>query len=217
MSVNKTLPSLETRTPEILKLLKLHYPHARIILNFNNPWELLVAVILSAQSTDLTVNKITQNLFKKYKRVEDYANADQADFEKDIHSAGFFRNKAKNILASARLITEKWGGEVPSTMQDLITLPGVARKTANVVLGNAFAKVEGIAVDTHVLRLSQKLGLTQNKNPEKVEIDLMKLFPKREWFKLTYLLIDHGRAICKAPKPLCTDCFLNKLCPSSLV
>lgn len=205
------------RSQKILNLLKDHYPDAKIILNYKNPWELLVAVILSAQCTDKVVNRITEKLFRKYKKVGDYAAVKQHEFEEDIKSAGFYRNKAKNILSTANMVIGKWGGEVPHTMKDLITLPGVARKTANIILGNAFEKVEGIAVDTHVLRISQKLGFTQNKTPEKIEKDLMKLFPKGEWFKLTYLLIDHGRSICKAPKPLCQNCFLNRLCPSSLV
>lgn len=214
---HETFSQKKARSQKILNLLKFHYPNAKIILNYSNPWELLVAVILSAQCTDKTVNIITEKLFKKYKKVGDYAKTNQTEFEKDIRSAGFFRNKAKNIIASAKLAIEKWGGEVPQTMEDLISLPGVARKTASVIQGNAWGRVEGIAVDTHVLRLSQRLGFAQNKTPEKVEKDLMKLFPKKEWFKLTYLLIDHGRALCKAPKPLCQNCFLNKLCPSSTV
>lgn len=214
---HETFSQKQTRSQKILTLLKFHYPDAKIILNYKNPWELLVAVILSAQCTDKTVNKITEKLFKKYKKVGDYTKTNQTEFEKDIRSAGFFRNKAKNILATAKLVMEKWGGEVPQTMEELISLPGVARKTASVIQGNAWGRVEGIAVDTHVLRLSQRLGFSQNKTPEKVEKDLMKLFPKKEWFKLTYLLIDHGRALCKAPKPLCQNCFLNKLCPFSTV
>lgn len=217
MSLTRPLSIKISHSQKILSLLKSHYPHAKIVLNYSSPWELLVAVILSAQCTDKTVNLITEKLFKKYKRVEDYASANQEEFEKDIRSAGFFRNKAKNILATAKLVVGKWGGQVPENLEDLLTLPGVARKTANVIQGNAWGRVEGIAVDTHVLRLSQRLGFTQNKTPEKIEQDLMKLFPKGEWFKLTYLLIDHGRALCKAPTPLCSQCFLNKICPSSLV
>lgn len=200
---------------KILALLKKHYPNAKIVLNYSNNWELLVAVILSAQSTDKQINKITETLFKKYKTVEDYAAADSAEFENDIRSSGFFRNKAKNIIAAAKLIQEKFDGKIPQTMDEMLTIPGVARKTANVVLGNAHRAVEGIAVDTHVIRLSQRLGFSNQKDPVKIEKDLMKLFPKNEWFGLTYRLIDHGRAICEAKKPKCDTCFLNTICPSA--
>jgi len=199
----------------VLQLLKKHYPEAKIVLNFSNNWELLVAVMLSAQCTDKAVNIVTAKLFKKYHAIEDYANVDISELEQDIKSTGFYRNKAKNVKATAKLILEKYGGEVPKTMAELITLAGVARKTGNVVLGNAFNIVEGIAVDTHVFRLSRRLGFSDSNNPEKVEQDLMRVIPKEYWFPLTYLLIEHGRAICKAPFPKCNECFLNKICPSA--
>jgi len=200
---------------KILSLLKQHYPKATIALKFSNTWELLVAVVLSAQCTDKRVNIVTENLFKKYKSINDYASAEQEEFEQDIRSTGFFRNKAKHIITTARKVLEKFDGKVPDTMEELISLPGVARKTANIILGNGFNKVEGIAVDTHVKRLSERLGLSENTNPDKIEQDLMKIFNKDEWFRLTYFLIEHGRAICDAKKPKCNVCFLSQLCPSA--
>jgi len=200
---------------KILSLLKQHYPNATIALKFSNTWELLVAVVLSAQCTDKRVNMVTEKLFKKYKSIHDYANAEQEEFEQDIRSTGFFRNKAKHIITTARKVLEEFDGKVPDSMEELISLPGVARKTANIILGNGFGKVEGIAVDTHVKRLSERLGLSENTNPDKVEQDLMKSFDKKEWFRLTYLLIEHGRAICDAKKPRCDECFLSNLCPSA--
>lgn len=199
----------------VIKLLKKHYPKAKIILNFSNNWELLVAVMLSAQCTDKMVNIVTEKLFKKYRTVADYANVDIKELEQDIRSTGFYRNKAKNIKTTAQIILEKYDGVVPRTMEELISLRGVARKTANIVLGNAYKIVEGIAVDTHVYRLSRRLGFTESTNTDKVEKDLMKVIPREEWFTLTYLLIEHGRAICKAPLPRCDECFLNKICPSA--
>ena len=199
----------------ILNLLKKHYPNAKIVLQYSNNWELLVAVMLSAQTTDVAVNKVTPKLFRKYKTISNYANANLPELEQDIKSIGLYRNKAKNIKAAARLILEKYNGEVPKTMDELITLPGVARKTANIVLGNAYNIVSGIAVDTHVFRLSRRLGFSESNNTDKVEQDLMRVIPKEMWFPLTYLLIEHGRAICKAPLPKCDECFLNKLCPSA--
>ena len=196
-----------------MSLLKKHYPEAKIVLNFNNNWELLVAVVLSAQCTDKMVNKVTSTLFKKYSVLDDYIKADFNEFAADIKPTGFYRQKAKNILSTANMIKTEYKGHVPDTMSDLLKLRGVARKTANIILGNAFAKSEGIAVDTHVRRLSQRLGLTKNSNPVKIEIDLMKLFDRREWFQLTYLFIEHGRRICNAKKPKCDQCFLNQLCP----
>jgi endonuclease-3 len=200
---------------ELLLLLKKHYPNAKIALNYTNSWELLVAVVLSAQCTDERVNQVTKKLFKKYKKIEDYAKADLKEFEQEIKPTGFYKNKAKNIIESARIITERHGGKVPSSMDELLKLPGVARKTANIILGNAYNIVEGIAVDTHVRRLAQRLGLTKEMNPEKIEKDLMRIFKKEDWFKLTYMLIDHGRAVCQAKKPQCHKCFLNKICPSA--
>lgn len=203
------------KSKKFLSILKKTYPNAKIALNYSNNWELTVAVILSAQCTDKRVNIVTEKLFKKYKTLEDYVTANLKEFEQDIRSTGFYRNKAKNIIASANIIQEEFDGKVPDNMEDLLKLKGVARKTANVVLGNAYGKVEGIAVDTHVKRLSQRLGLTKEKDPVKIEKDLMKLFPKKDWYKLTYLLIEHGRAICDAKKPLCHKCPLKELCPSA--
>lgn len=210
----------------IIALLKKTYPDAKIVLRYSNSWELLVSVILSAQCTDVLVNKVTDKLFQKYTKLDDYIHADPLEFEQDIKSTGFHHNKAKNILASARLIQEKFEGKVPKTMQELVTLPGVARKTANVVLGNAYGIVEGIAVDTHVLRVSQRLRLVRvakdvdfkkDADPVKIERELMSVIPKKDWFTLTYLLIDHGRAICKSQNPNCGACVLSRLCPSSRV
>lgn len=181
----------------IAELKKLH-PTAGIMLNYSNPWELLVAVILSAQCTDKKVNEVTAGLFKKYPALADYAKSELKEFEQDIRPAGFYRNKARNILASAKIINESYGGKVPRTMKELLTLPGVARKTANVVLGNAFGVVEGIAVDTHVKRLAHRLGLTDRSNPSKIEQDLMQIIPRKYWFQLTYWLIDYGRQYCPA-------------------
>jgi endonuclease-3 len=201
----------KTQAQKILNLLKETYPDAKIALHYSTTWELLVVVILSAQSTDKQINKITKKLFKKYKTIEDYANADLSGFEQDIRSSGFFRNKAKNIVNTAKIILKKYDGKVPDTMGELTSLPGVARKTANVVLGNR----DGIAVDTHVKRLSQRLGLSAETNPDKIEKDIMKLFDKKDWPMVTHLIIFHGRNVCDARKPRCEDCVLNKLCPSA--
>lgn len=178
---------------------------------------MLFATILSAQCTDQMVNKVTEKLFVKYPRIEDYAAADLDELQMDVKPTGFFRQKAKNLQASARKLLDDFGGEVPRTMDELITLPGAARKTANIVLGNAFGKSVGVAVDTHVRRLSQRLGFTTEHDPEKIEQDLMTLAPKSKWFPLSYLLIEHGRKVCKAPTPKCEDCLLSDLCPSALV
>jgi len=199
---------------KVLTLLKKEYPNAKIALNFGNPLEVLVATVLSAQCTDERVNLVTKSLFKKYRKVEDYAKADPKTFEQEIRSTGFYRNKAKNIISTAQKILKNFDGKVPDSMDKLMELPGVARKTANIVLFNGFGKVEGIPVDTHVRRLSQRLGLTKNEDPDKIEQDLMKLLDKKEWGKFSYLLIDHGRKICDAKKPICLDCVLQKLCPS---
>ena len=200
---------------EIVRRLGKAYPDAKIALKFSNPVELLVATMLSAQCTDEVVNKITVPLFKKYPSATDYAAADIAELEQDIKSAGFYHNKAKNIIASAKLIVEKYHGNVPSTMEDLITLPGVARKTANIVLYNAFGIIDGIAVDTHVSRLSQKLGLSGNTDPVKIEKDLMQIIPHAIWGSFSYLLIEHGRAACIARRPKCKVCVLSDICPSA--
>lgn len=207
--------SQKKRTQEIIKRLKKKYPNAKIVLNFSNNWELLVAVMLSAQCTDKKVNEVTALLFKKYRALDDYISANSREFENMIRPTGFYRVKAKNILAAAGIIKEKFGGKIPQTMKEMLTLPGVARKTANVVLGNGYGVSEGIAVDTHVRRLSQRLGLSQTDNPEKIEKDLMALVPKKDWFKFTYLLIDHGRAICTAKDPRCDLCPLSDICPSA--
>lgn len=264
---------MNKHTSAIINILKQTYPNAKIVLNYGNNWELLVSVILSAQCTDKKVNKVTVKLFMKLRKakgqglrakgkteeeqeMENFATAPIQELEKDIKSTGFYRNKAKNIQAAARILLEKFDGKLPKTMAKMLTIPGVARKTANVVLGNAYGIVEGIAVDTHVLRLSQRLHLvSQDKigsnkkpvyftknlspslrattlgrgrgnlildyykdaSPEKIEQKLMKIIPKEDWFALTYLLIDHGRAICKAQNPDCPHCPLQKLCPSSRI
>ncbi len=197
---------------KVFSELEKNYFGAKCSLKFSNPWEMLVATMLSAQCKDETVNKITEKLFKKYKNIEDYANADILQFEKDIKSSGFFRNKAKNIISTAKILIKNFYGEVPNSMEELIKLPGVARKTANVVLGNSFGIVSGIAVDTHVSRVSKRIGLTISEIPKKQEIELMKNFEKDKWFNLSYYLIEHGRKICDAKKPKCKECFLKNFC-----
>ena len=199
----------DLRVQIILQELKRLFPKPEIALTYSNNWELMVAVQLSTQCTDKRVNIVTPVLFKKYPRLEDYCAADPVEFEKDIHSTGFFRNKTKNILAAAKIIKEKFNGEIPRTMEEILTLPGVARKTANVVLGNAYGVVEGIAVDTHVMRLAQKLGLSKHKDPVRIERDLMAAIPKEEWFAFTYRLIDYGRAYCVARPHTHADCPLT--------
>lgn len=202
------------RVKEIIRRLQREYPDAQCALNHTNAFELLIATILSAQCTDERVNKVTANLFRKYRSPADFAAANQSELERDIHSTGFFRNKAKNIIAASRQIMERFGGRVPDKMEDLLSLPGVARKTANVVLGCAFGIADGIVVDTHVARLSQRLGLTKNNAPEKIERDLMQIIPKRHWVMFSHWLIHHGRKVCKARKPDCSNCVLADLCPS---
>lgn len=200
---------------EIIALLKKEYPDVKIALGFSNPLELLIATILSAQSTDKQINKVTKTLFEKYRTPQDYVNTPQEELEKDIYSTGFYRNKAKNIKKLCGILVENFNSKVPGTMEDLITLPGVARKTANIVLSGAFGKIEGIAVDTHVKRLSFRLGLSANADPEKIEKDLMKIIPENDWDIFALLLIQHGRQVCEAKKPKCELCILNKLCPSA--
>ncbi|MCK4917812.1 MAG: endonuclease III [Candidatus Omnitrophica bacterium] len=197
---------------KILDLLKNQYPSPKISLNFNNTLELLVATILSAQCTDKQVNIVTKLLFKKYKTVNDYATADLRIFEAAINSVGFYHNKAKNIINTSKKILSVFNGKIPESMDKLITLPGVARKTANIILFHGFNKIEGIAVDTHVKRISQRLGLTINTNPDKIEKDLMSLLPKKEWGILNNLIIHHGRTICTAKNQKCGECVLSKLC-----
>ena len=203
------------RVLKIVELLEKDYPDAKTALHYTSPLEILVATILSAQCTDKRVNIVTKSLFKKYKTAEDYANADLGELEEDVRSTGFYRNKAKNIKRSGRMLVEKYDSQVPRTMNELLELPGVARKTANIVLSNAYGVIEGIAVDTHVRRLSKRLGLTENKNPDKIEADLMLIVPKSHWKRITDLLIFHGRNVCMAKKPKCSLCGLNKLCPSA--
>lgn len=210
-------PGSPEQIQAIIAELRRLYPDARCSLNFTNPLELLVATQLSAQCTDERVNIVTADLFKKYRSVEDYATVSQEELEQDIRSTGFYRNKAKNIRAASQRIITNYGGEVPCTMKDLLTLPGVARKTANVVLGNAFGIVEGFVVDTHIGRLARRFGWTTHEDPVKVEQDLMRLIPQQDWLDLSHMLIYHGRAICLARKPLCEKCTLAKLCPSAFI
>lgn len=196
---------------KIIKTLKKLFPDAKIVLKYSNNWELLVAVILSAQCTDKMVNKVTEKLFRKHKTLNDYVDADAKEFERDIKSCGFYKNKTKNILTTAKMIKKKFKGKVPNTMKDLLTLRGVARKTANVVLGNAFGIYEGIAVDTHVRRLSKLYSLTNHDNPDKIEQDLMKIIPQKDWFKFTYLMIEYGRKYCPARQHDHKNCPLVKV------
>lgn len=212
-----TNTALKQKTRRIIRLLKKAYPDAHCALNHSSPLELLIATILSAQCTDERVNLVTADLFRKYRRCEDYFKVSATELERDIHSTGFFRNKAKSIQGACRLINEQYQGRVPNTLEDLLTLPGVARKTANVVLGNAYGIASGVVVDTHVSRLSQRLGLTENTQPEKIERDLIELVPKKDWIEFSHLLISHGRQVCKARSPLCSNCTLESLCPSSLL
>jgi len=205
----------KARVLKLIDLLEQEHPDAKTALNYTNPLELLVATILSAQCTDRRVNTVTEALFKKYRKVEDYANADPEELEKDIRSTGFYRNKAKNIKKCCQILVDKFDSQVPRTMEEMLSLPGVARKTANIVLSNAYDVIEGIAVDTHVRRLARRLGLTQHENPNKIEDDLMKIVPKNYWKRITDLLIFHGRRICVARNPKCGICILNKFCPSA--
>lgn len=201
---------MDRRTRQITAILKKLFPHPKIALNYSNNWELFVAVVLSAQCTDKKVNEVIAGLFQKYRKLDDYVRARRSEFEKDIRPTGFYKNKAKSILASAKIIKEKFGGKLPRTMQDMLTLPGIGRKSANVILGNAYGIVEGIAVDTHVRRLAQKLGLSKHSDPDKIEQDLMKLLPKKEWFTITYRLIDYGRKYCPAKDKKHLHCPLKK-------
>ena len=204
----------QQRAREIVARLRVAYPDARCSLNFRTPLELLVATMLSAQCTDERVNAVTATLFEKYRSAEDFAEAQPEELEQDVKQTGFYRNKAKHIREASRLILERHGGEVPRTMAELTSLPGVARKTANVVMGNAMGIVEGVVVDTHVGRLAKRLGLTTSDDPVKVEQDLMVLLPQSDWLDLSHLLIYHGRAVCQARKPLCEGCTLLDLCPT---
>ena len=208
---------MKERAPveETITRLKSEYPDATTALDWNDPLELLVATILSAQTTDVRVNAVTPTLFAKYPTAADYAGADPAELEEDIRPTGFFRNKAKSLRGMAGALVEDHGGEVPRTMDELVALPGVGRKTANVVLGNAFGIDEGVVVDTHVRRVSNRLGFTAHNDPEKIEKDLVQTVPRRDWTVFSHLLILHGRSVCKARKPACSDCVVNDLCPSA--
>ncbi len=204
----------KARAAEVIKRLKKAYPDAHCALNHTTPFELLIATILSAQCTDERVNIVTADLFRKYRGPAAFLEVSQEELERDIHSTGFFRNKAKNIQAACRRLIDEYGGEIPQTMDELLTLGGVARKTANVVLGNAFGIASGVVVDTHVSRLSQRLGLTENETAEKIERDLAELVPKKYWVMFPHWLIYHGRQICNARKPKCGECVLADICPS---
>ena len=200
---------------EVITRLKNEYPDATTELNWRNPLELLVATMLSAQTTDVRVNMVTENLFEKYRTASDYAGAAPAELEADIRPTGFYRNKARSLQGMARALLERHGGEVPRTMAELVSLPGVGRKTANVVLGTAFGVDEGVVVDTHVRRVSGRLGFTQEKDPDKIERDLLHVVPEGERALFSHLLIFHGRRVCKARKPDCPNCVLNDICPSA--
>jgi endonuclease-3 len=212
---SKTIQERNQRVEAILPILKRTYPQAKCSLNHRNPLELIVATILSAQSTDERVNIVTKGLFRKYRRAEDYAKISQEELERDIHSTGFYRNKAKSLRAMAQALIERHGGKVPDTMEELTNLAGVGRKTANVVLGNAFGKNVGIVVDTHVTRLAWRLGLTKQRDAVKIEQDLMPIVPQEEWTLFSHLLIHHGRAVCQARNPKCEECPIRRHCPSA--
>lgn len=209
------MKSARERIGQILSILAATYHASRTALQFATPLQILVATILSAQCTDERVNKVTPALFAKYPTAAAFAAARRATLENEIRSTGFFRNKAKSIIGAARKIVSDYGGRVPDTMAELLTLPGVARKTANIVLSSGYGKAEGIAVDTHVRRLSQRLGLSRQSNPDKIERDLLALVPREDWLDFNYMLVNHGRAICRARGPKCPECPLRTLCPSA--
>jgi len=217
MPKRESIEELKARTRDIIRRLKRSYPDAKCSLNHSNPFELLVATILSAQCTDERVNIVTADLFRKYTKPEDYLKVSPRELEKDIQSTGFFRNKTKSIQGTSKVLTESYDGQVPHTMDELLELPGVARKTANVVLGNAFGIKAGVVVDTHVTRLSHRLALTAEKTAEKIERDLIEIVPRKDWVIFPHLMIWHGRKICKARNPLCAECVVEKQCPSSYV
>lgn len=212
-SRSRSLKRPKVPIQKILEGLRKEYANATCALNHQNPLQLLIATILSAQCTDVRVNMVTPELFKKYRNVEEFARASQSDLEKMIRSTGFFRNKARNIIAACQRILKDFNGQIPGTMEELLTLPGVARKTANVVLGTAYGIASGVVVDTHVFRLSHRLGLTREKTPEKVEQDLMKKIPREEWINFSHRLIHHGRRVCSARNPACGRCVLEEACP----
>jgi endonuclease-3 len=215
--MRETKSQRKERTEEIIKLLKRAHSDARCALNHSNAFELLIATILSAQCTDERVNIVTADLFRKYRKPEDYLKVPASELQQDIRTTGFFRNKAKSIQGACRMLVEEFDSQVPRTMEELLKLPGVARKTANVVLGVAYGVAAGVVVDTHVSRLSQRLGLTKKKDAGKIEQDLMDLVPRKDWIIFAHLLIFHGRRVCKARRPLCEECVAEKLCPSSLL
>src|SRR5829696_2801220 len=217
MAKRESLDELKARTRDVIKRLKRAYPDAKCSLNHSNPFELLIATILSAQCTDERVNIVTADLFRKYRKPEDYLNVSPRELEKDIQSTGFFRNKTKSIQGASKLLSEQYGGQVPHTMEELLELPGVARKTANVVLGNAFDIHAGVVVDTHVTRLSHRLDFSQQKTAEKIEQELIPIVPKKDWVIFPHLFIAHGRKICKARNPLRDQCPVEKQCPSSFL
>jgi endonuclease III len=214
LKLDRTSP-IAQRAPVIIRRLEKTYPDARVALIFSNPLECLVATILSAQCTDEKVNEVTATLFRKYRSAADYLEVPDDELKSDIRPTGFFNQKAASLRAACERIVTVYGGQVPDTMEELITLRGVARKTANIVLGNSFGKVEGVAVDTHVRRLSNRLGFSDQSDADKIERDLMAIVPQRKWFSFSYVLIDHGRAICQAKRPRCTECSVESLCPSS--
>lgn len=203
------------RIGKIIRILRREYPRSRTALQFQYPLQILVATILAAQCTDERVNRITPDLFRKYPTAAALAAADRTELEAEIRPTGFFRNKAKSIIGAARKIVEDFDGQVPANMADLVTLPGVARKTANIVLSSGYGIAEGIAVDTHVKRLSGRLGLSRQHDPEKIEKDLLKLVPKKDWLDFNYMLVNHGRKTCQARKPRCPECVVRRLCPSA--
>ncbi len=211
----KSIESLKKRVKEIIKILRRSYPHSQTALHYQTPFQLLVATILAAQCTDERVNQITPQLFQKYPTIDSLAEAKQEEVEAIIRPTGFFRHKARHLIAAAQAIMENFGGEVPGEMDKLISLPGVARKTANIVLSSAFKRAEGIAVDTHVRRLARRLGLSSAQDPNKIEEDLMAIVPREDWLDFNYLLVDHGRAVCQARRPRCQECVLRFLCPSA--
>jgi endonuclease III len=215
--MRETKAQRKERTEQIIKLLKRAHPDAHCALNHTNAFELLIATILSAQCTDERVNIVTADLFRKYRKPEDYLKVRDLELQQDIRTTGFFRNKTKSIQGACKMLTEEFRSQVPQTMDELLRLPGVARKTANVVLGVAYGIAAGVVVDTHVSRLSQRLRLTKNTDPGKIEQDLMELVPRKDWIIFSHLLIFHGRRVCKARRPLCEECVVEKLCPSSIL
>ena len=209
-----SMESPERRIKKIIRQLRKAYPDSRTSLVYKTSLQLLIATILSAQCRDERINRITPFLFNKYRGASDFAKAGQGTLEKEIRSCGFYRNKAKNVIGACRKIVDDYGGKVPDSMEKLVTLPGVARKTANIVLSSCFGKAEGIAVDTHVRRLAGRLGLSRNSDADKIEQDLMRIVPRDDWIDINYIFVNHGRSVCRAKKPLCSECVIRKLCSS---